>query len=101
MSSIPLNAEGRKVAERWDPADERRLVQGLRRRRDHADAGPPPHRRGQDDSTLKIETDAGQQTRLFPFDASRPAAGVAPGHFGGQLGACRPARRPVAARGPR
>jgi len=76
-SSVPLNAEGRRVADTWDPA------------RDTADGnackayGAPGLLRipgrlrisWQDPHTLKIETDAGQQTRLLHFDDPNPPAG--------------------------
>jgi hypothetical protein len=72
VSSVPLNAEGRKIAESWDPAtDGSCKAYG---------AGAIMRMPGririswQDDNTLKIETDAGQQTRLFSFDAPRAAA---------------------------
>jgi hypothetical protein len=69
-SSVPLNAEGRKVADMWDPAKM------------SADGCKPYGAAGimrvpgrirvawENDTTLKIETDAGQQMRLLHFDAS-------------------------------
>lgn len=68
--SVPLNAEGIKVANAWDPrADAARGEEckpfgaaGIMR--------IPGRLRitWKDDSTLQIETDAGQQTRLLYFD---------------------------------
>jgi hypothetical protein len=66
--SIPITAEAKKVADAWDPAQDQAS--------DPCKAyGPPglmrlPGRLNlswQDDTTLKVETDAGRQTRLFHF----------------------------------
>ena len=47
-SSVPLSAEGRKVADTWDPAKAAsRWVQAVRRGGDHARAGAAAHRVGQ------------------------------------------------------
>lgn len=76
-TSVPLNPAGRKLADAWDAA------------KDEADGnqckayGAPAvmripgrlHITWQDDSTLKVETDAGRQTRLLHFDASKAGAG--------------------------
>jgi len=70
--SVPLNPEGRRVADTWDPSKDGRCeaygVGGIMRM--------PGRLRisWQDDSTLKIETDAGQQTRLLRFAGSPPVA---------------------------
>jgi hypothetical protein len=79
FTSIPLNAEGRKVTEAWDPAKDEASgnqckaygAPGLMRR--------PTRLRisWQDDNTLKVETDEGTQTRLFHFIEKAPA-GMAP-----------------------
>ena len=74
--SLPLNAEGRRVADGWDlSADNAAGMQckafgvgGLMRQPGRL------HITWQDDRTLKVETDAGMQTRLLPFgDATTPA----------------------------
>jgi hypothetical protein len=72
--SIPLNAEGRRVADAWDPsketADDKCKAYGA------GDIMRVPtrlHITWQSEDTLKVETDAGQQTRLFNF-----ARGAAP-----------------------
>ena len=76
-TSVPLNPEGRKVADGWNPE------------KDEADGnqcksyGAPAimrvperlHITWQDDYTLKIETDAGQQTRLLNFRAASAGKG--------------------------
>jgi hypothetical protein len=72
---IPLTAEGTKVANTWNPAA----------------AEPEPckaygapaimripgrlHVVWQDDNTLRLDTDAGTQTRLFRFGSGAPGAG--------------------------
>lgn len=72
FASIPLNAEGRRVGLEWDPdADE---AAGLECKAYGAPAimRIPGRVRiaWEDEGTLKIETDAGMQTRLFRFNAS-------------------------------
>ena len=72
VASVPLNPEGVKVANAWDPAtDGSCLAYGA------AGVMRLPtrlHITWENESTLKIETDAGQQTRRFFFDkAKRPA----------------------------
>jgi hypothetical protein len=77
--SLPLNAEGRKVADAWDP--EKDIAQG----KQCMSYGAPNimrvpgrlHITWESDSTLKLETDAGKQTRIFHFAPFRPAAGDA------------------------
>lgn len=68
-ASIPLNPEGRRVADTWEP--EKDQAQGNQCR---AYAAPAImrvpgrlHIFWQDDSTLRIETDAGTQTRTLHF----------------------------------
>ena len=79
ISSVPLNAEGRKIAESWDPATE-----GSCRAYGAAAVMRMPGRiriSWENDTTMKVETDAGQQTRLFYFDASgRPGPPSLQGH---------------------
>jgi hypothetical protein len=68
-ASIPTNAEARKVIAEWDPAKDE--AAGLQCKAYGAPATMRVpgrlHITWQDDLTLKIETDAGQQTRLFHF----------------------------------
>ena len=67
--SIPLNAEGKRVADTWDPAKD--VAAG----RQCLSYGAPNimreptrlHITWADDRTLKIEIDAGKQTRMFLF----------------------------------
>ena len=75
VASVPLNAEGRKVAAAWDLDQDNASGTSAAR---SAPAGSCACRCAsqiawQDDMTLKLETDAGKQTRLFRF-ASRLAA---------------------------
>jgi hypothetical protein len=73
-ASIPITPEARKVVDAWDPAKDE--TAGLQCKAYGAPAimrvPGRLHVTWQDDSTLKIETDSGQQTRLFHFDG-RPA----------------------------
>jgi hypothetical protein len=72
VSSVPLNPEGRKVAESWDPAtDGSCLAYGA------AGLMRMPTRLNitwENDTTLKIETDTGTQTRRLLFDGTMPPA---------------------------
>jgi hypothetical protein len=74
-----LNPEGLKLANAWDPAKDEAAA-------DHCKAYGAPnimrvpgrfHITWADDRTLKIDTDAGQQTRLLKFAASGAAAAPA------------------------
>ena len=75
--SVPLNPEGQRIANQWDPArDEASGNQckaygagGLMRIPGRL------HVTWQDDSTLKVEADAGTQTRLFHFGAPQGQGG--------------------------
>jgi hypothetical protein len=70
VASVPLNDEGRRVAEQWDPAtDGSCLAYGAA-----ALLRMPTRLRisWDDDDALVIETDAGQQTRRLPFAAVEP-----------------------------
>ena len=74
-ASIPINAEARKIVDAWDPAKDE--ASGLQCKAYGAPAvmriPGRLHITWQDDNTLKIETDAGTQTRLVHFDGQRPA----------------------------
>jgi hypothetical protein len=73
FSSLPLNAEGRKVANAWDPmkdvADGNECkaygAAGLMRVPERL------HITWADEKTLEIDTDAGMQKRLLHFDGSK------------------------------
>ena len=74
---LPLNEEGRRVADSWDP--ERAVASGEECKA-YGVVGIMRipgrfHITWEDDNTLRIDTDAGMQTRLFHFDGSPPEGG--------------------------
>jgi hypothetical protein len=75
FASVPITPEAYKVGLQWDPAKDE--TAGLQCKAYGAPAimriPGRIHITWQDDNTLKIETDAGQQTRLFHFNAKPPA----------------------------
>ena len=95
-ASVPLNAEGTRVANTWEPSKD-----GMCEAYGAAAIMRMPgrvHITWEDDNTLKIETDAGVQTRLLHFRGSPPSnaertlqgysvaqwiGGAPPGGFGG------------------
>jgi hypothetical protein len=79
FAGVPLNQEGRKLANEWDRAKDEAS-------NNHCKAYGAPaimrepgrfHITWQDDKTLKVETDAGNQTRIVHFGGA-PPAGTAP-----------------------
>jgi hypothetical protein len=68
-ASVPLNNEGRKTADGWDLAKDKENGVECKAFGAAAIMRMPTrlHITWQDDNTLKIETDAGQQTRVFHF----------------------------------
>jgi hypothetical protein len=79
FASIPINAEARKIGDAWDPAKDE--AAGLQCKAYGAPAimriPGRIHITWQDENTLKIETDQGQQTRLFHF-GGQPAPKTEP-----------------------
>jgi hypothetical protein len=71
-ASVPLNAEGTRVADTWDPAKDEAAGEQCRSYGAPAIMRVPGrlHITWQDDNTLRIDTDAGTQTRLFHFTGS-------------------------------
>jgi|SRR5581483_396825 len=72
-ASVPLNPEGKKLADAWDPEKDE-AARGACKAYGAGGVMRLPtriHITWQDDQTLKLETDAGQQTRLFHFDGSK------------------------------
>jgi len=75
--SIPLNMDGQRVTEAWDPAKDEAAGEQCRA------YGAPGLMRGPtrlriswlDDNTLKLETDYGIQTRLFRFGSGAQPPG--------------------------
>src|SRR4030095_12568806 len=78
-ANTPANAEARKVADGWDYTKDEAAGEQCRAYAAPAIMREPGrlHITWQDDATLKIEPDAGKQTRLFHF-AGQPPAGGAP-----------------------
>lgn len=73
-ASMPMNAEARRVADTWDPAKDEREGNACK---SYGAAGimrvpGRVHVTWENDSTLKIETDAGTQTRLLRFGDATP-----------------------------
>jgi len=66
---VPLTPAARKIADSWDPAKESASGDQCKSYGAPAILRVPGrlHITWQDDTTLKLETDAGQQTRLFHF----------------------------------
>lgn len=77
FDSLPLNAEGRKVGNAWDPAKDEASGDACRAYTAANVMRLPGrlHITWRDPNTLQIETDAGTQTRLLHFGSSAPAAG--------------------------
>jgi hypothetical protein len=67
--SVPVNETGRKAADLWDPAKDEAAGEQCKSYAAPAIMRVPGrlHITWQDDKTLKVETDAGQQTRLLHF----------------------------------
>jgi len=80
---VPLTAEGRRVADGWDPAKDEAAGEqcksygaaGLMRVPGHL------HITWQDDATLRIDADTGTQTRVFHFSGARPGEPGEPGEI--------------------
>ena len=74
---LPVNDAGRRAAEQWDPAKDEAAGEACRA----YGAGGIMHWPGrlriswENDNALKLETDTGQQTRLFNFGNPQPSAG--------------------------
>jgi hypothetical protein len=73
VSSVPVNAEGRKAAQAWDLAADNAAGNQCKAFGVGGIVRQPGRLRisWQDDQTLKLEFDAGTQTRLLNFDRSK------------------------------
>jgi hypothetical protein len=76
-ASVPISNEGRRLADTWDPAKDEREGNACRA---YGAAGimrvpGRVHVTWENENTLKIETDAGTQTRLLHFGDAQPPAG--------------------------
>jgi hypothetical protein len=75
--SVPLNPAGKKIADAWDPAKDEAAGEQCKA---YGAAGlmrmpTRLHITWQDDNTLKLETDAGSQTRTFHFGEVQEGGG--------------------------
>jgi hypothetical protein len=75
--SLTLNSEGRRLADAWDPSKDEAAGEQCRAYGAANIMRMPGrlHITWQDDNTLRIDTDAGTQTRLLRFSAAPAAAG--------------------------
>jgi hypothetical protein len=78
--ALTLNAEGRRVADTWDPAKDEAAGEQCRSYGAGNIMRVPGrlHITWDNDTTLRIDTDAGTQTRLFHFGGSPPSATTEP-----------------------
>lgn len=74
---VPMNGASKQVADAWDPAKDEAAGEQCKVYGAPALLRVPGHLRfsWQDDQTMKLETDAGTQTRLFHFGNWKPAGG--------------------------
>jgi hypothetical protein len=74
FTGIALNAAGRTLMQKWDPARDQANGEACRAYGAPAIMRTPTrlHITWEDGSTLKVDTDAGQQTRLLHFGGSAP-----------------------------
>jgi hypothetical protein len=75
--SVPLNAEGKRIANSWDPAKDEAAGEQCKGYGIGNIMRLPGrlHITWQDDNVLRIDIDAGTQTRLLYFKPSEPPAG--------------------------
>jgi hypothetical protein len=75
--SIPLNAEGKRIANAWDPAKDEAAGDQCKAYGAANIMRLPGrlHITWENDNTLRIDTDAGMQSRLFYFAPAQPPAG--------------------------
>lgn len=75
---VPMTPDARKIADAWDPAKEEASGELCKSYGAPAILRVPGrlHITWQDDQTLRMDTDAGKQTRVFHFGSWKPAAGL-------------------------
>jgi hypothetical protein len=74
---VPMTPEGRKIADAWDPAKEEASGDVCKSYGAPAILRVPGrlHMTWQDDQTLRMDVDAGKQTRVFHFGNWKPPSG--------------------------
>ena len=94
FAGIPLNAEGRRIGNTWNPAQDEATGEQCRAYGAPAVMRIPGrlHITWENDSTLRIDTDAGTQTRLLHF-GGKPAEGAAKSWQGYSVAQWEPALR--------
>lgn len=82
-ASVPLNTEGKRVADTWDPAKDEASGNQCKSYGAAAIMRVPTrlHITWENDNTLRVDTDAGEQTRRLHFGATPPSE-AAPGWQG-------------------
>jgi hypothetical protein len=77
-ASVPINPEGKRVADTWDPAKDEREGNQCRAYGAGNIMRIPAryHVTWENDNTMRMDTDAGMQTRLFHFDGSKWQGGA-------------------------
>src|ERR1051325_9017449 len=77
---VPMTPEARKIANAWDPAKEEASGDVCKSYGAPALLRVPNrlHITWQDEQTLRMDSDAGKQTRTFHFGDWKPPAGTAP-----------------------
>jgi len=98
-ASVPLNAEARRVADAWDPAKDEAAGEQCKSYGAPAIMRVPGrvHITWENDRTMRIDTDAGTQTRMLRFAAgpgaaaSNAASSAAPSWQGDSVAVWEPA----------
>src|SRR5438552_14300713 len=82
-AGVPLNADARKIADAWDPAKDEASGEQCKSYGAANIMRVPGriHITWQDDQTLKLETDAGIQTRLLYFGNAEGQGGTCQGVY--------------------
>src|SRR3989441_1743212 len=80
--TLTLNAEGRRIGDTWDPAKDETAGEQCRAYGAANIMRLPGrlHITWENDNTLRIDTDTGNQTRRFHFDATPPGEPTWQGH---------------------
>jgi len=99
VAGLPLSGAGRQAANGWDPARDEAAGEQCRAFGAAGVLRLPTRVRisWQDDRTVKLETDAGTQTRLFAFGAPAVPAAPAPADWQGVSAASWDAPQPPVA----